>query len=811
MAVIDSESVLNDLRRLPLLNPEQKARVVAAATRSNPGPEKIVYRLVHRGWLTNFQAEALLTAKGKGLVFGDYVLLSKLGEGGMGVVFKARHLRLDRIDALKVIRTDRVGSSVVARRFQREIQLTADLNHPHIVKALDAGQVGKQFYLATEYVPGEDLTATVRREGVFLPADACLVIYQTALALQHIHERGLIHRDLKPSNIMREDRTRAVKVLDLGLCHSLNELSGSNAGTLTRDGVMLGTPDFMPPEQARNPHGVDIRADLYALGCTFFYLLTGRTPYEGSPMEKLLQHASAPVPPLVLPRCPTPPALAEIVSCMMAKRPEDRFQTPQHLIGALLALRPGQPAPSGPGLPFPQSDGVVAIDEWQSEFDLLISQDPSASGASPIPREPKPVRRRSRAGWWAAAAVALAAVSVSGFLLARGKPTPEKAEADPAPVEEEASAADELKALKKSLQSPGENREQLRNRVLTFRARNAGKPPAVGAAALLRKLPSPLDRLAPGPVEAVQVPAIRLGEPGHSVVAFNFSANDESLLVHRVGKPPEEWALPGLTATGRFVGLAVHDECSATVSADCRATLAIDPDGELSIRAEGRTRKVKPADGSAARAAILPDGKSAVVALDDSTERLVRVSLETGKIVSRLDHPSEGVQSLTVSPDGASCLVFGPENMIRVLSLSTGKLLHAFDPPPNVEASSPAGAFGPDGQYVYLIGAASTAGRFSPGTATALATYEVAPEKPNPFLPRTGTSGRPTCIAVSSDESAVAVGTRSALHLYSAATGKMTQEIHFNSPVRAVAFSTHGRVLAVAIDDGSVLLIPIKS
>lgn len=808
MAVLTSESVLEDLCRLPLLSPEQKARVQSAARRTLPAPERIVDRLVGRGWLTPFQAEALLTGRGKGLLFGDYVLLSKLGEGGMGTVFKARHIRLGRIDALKVIRPDRVSSKVIARRFLREIQLTADLNHPHIVKALDAGQVGKQFYLATEYIEGEDLTTTVRRGGVLTPADACLVIYQTTLALKHIHERGLIHRDLKPSNIMREEKARAVKVLDLGLCHCLNEftLTGSNAGTLTRDGVMLGTPDFMPPEQSRNPHGVDIRADLYSLGCTFFYLLTGRLPYEGSPVEKLMQHNTAPIPPLVLPHGPTPAALAAIVERMMAKDPEERFQSPQELIDALLSLRPVSSVPGEPGVPLPVGAGLVAVDEWQSEFDLLISQDPSASGASPIPPEPKPRRNRSHPWWWVAAAVGLVVVSVSGFLIARSRPTAERTTPDAAPVEEE--PADEMKSLRKAVLAPGGNREQLRSRVLEFRARNAAKAPAAAAASLLRKLPSPLDRLVPEKVNGTETSAVRLAEAGHSVLGLAFSPTDEQLLVFRTGKPPESWSLPSGKLADGFAGLVLREDAAATVSADARTVLAIDPEGELVVWSEGRNRRVDLEGGAkAACATILPDGRSAVVAFADSSERVVRISLETGKIVDRVDHPSEGVQSMTVSPDGAAALVWGPENMIRVLSLTNGKLIQAFD---SSMDSPTGGGFGPDGQSLYLVGAYRTAARFAPGSLNPTATYEVPAEKPNPFLPRAGTKGRPTCIAVSADEMMVAVGTRSGLHLYSAATGKVTQEIPFTTAVRAVAFSTHGRVLAVALDDGSVLLVLLK-
>jgi serine/threonine protein kinase len=392
MTILTPESLLTDLKVVPLLTPEQLARVEAAARRGTYPTERMVLRLIEKGWLTPYQGDTLLAGRATSLRFGPYILLDRLGEGGMGVVFKARHQRLGRVDALKVIRADKVASKVVARRFLREIRLTSSLEHPNIVRAIDAGQVGRQFYLATEFVQGEDLFCVVMRSGPLSLADACLAVYQVTLALQHIHERGLVHRDIKPSNLMRENATRAVKLLDLGLTGFHRDPDpGSQPGILTSDGVLLGTPDFMAPEQARTPHDVDIRADLYALGGTLFFLLTGRVPYPGSSVDKLLAHASAPVPELHLVTGPAPPAVSAIIARLMAKRPEDRYQTPREVTDALLALRPGETPTSievaSDELSFSDTPPPPA-DEWRSEFDQLLALD--GSNLHPVVRPTTP-------------------------------------------------------------------------------------------------------------------------------------------------------------------------------------------------------------------------------------------------------------------------------------------------------------------------------------------------------------------------------------------------------------------------------------
>jgi serine/threonine-protein kinase len=400
------ESLLADLRRLRLLTDDAGERLATAA---RLGVENFPRLLVEAG-LTRFQVRVAIAGHAARLVFGPYVLLDKIGEGGMGVVYKARHARTGRVDAVKVLRADKVESRTVAKRFLREIQVTSRLEHPHVVRAYDAGRIGKQLYLATEYINGTDLGTVVLTRGALSVADACLVIYQAALALRHIHEKGLVHRDLKPSNLIRDHATGAVKILDLGLSGFNTAVSPSfGGGTLTRDGVLLGTPDFMAPEQVQNPHAVDIRADLYSLGCTFFFLLTGKPPYDGTPVEKMYHHGFTPPPPLILPNGLAPPVgLAETLARLMAKRPDERFQTPQALIDALLALRPGSTGNTGPI----DHTSVAAMtpppvdDLPNGHFDHLLSGDNPVAG-TPLTRSLKRPGTGISRTWMIGAVVAL--------------------------------------------------------------------------------------------------------------------------------------------------------------------------------------------------------------------------------------------------------------------------------------------------------------------------------------------------------------------------------------------------------------------
>jgi eukaryotic-like serine/threonine-protein kinase len=351
--------------------------------RELPGADaqRLAQHLVVRGLLTPYQADQLLSGQGNELNLGPYRLLDLLGEGGMGQVFKALHNPLGRTVALKVIRAERLSQNPEAvRRFQREARAAAQLCHPNVITIFDADSVDNRHYLAMEFVEGIDLSRLVRQHGPLPIAHACDFIRQAALGLQHAHERGLVHRDIKPSNLLvslpgnsaevtdseptpptsteagdatviRRPLAAAtllpplgtlVKIVDMGLARRLNVTAGRSVdGSMTEDGLLMGTPDYIAPEQARDSHRVDIRADLYSLGCTFYYLLTGRPPFpEGSTVEKLLAHQMDEPPAVARLRPDLPVTVEMVVRKLMSKRPEDRYQTPAALAAALATMHP---------------------------------------------------------------------------------------------------------------------------------------------------------------------------------------------------------------------------------------------------------------------------------------------------------------------------------------------------------------------------------------------------------------------------------------------------------------------------------------
>ena len=274
-----------------------------------------------------------------------YELLDYLGDGGMGRVYKARQVRLDRLVAVKIVRPDRLARPGAVERFEREARAVAKLDHPNIVRIHDANEAGDVHFLVMEYLAGTDLSRMVDLRGPLPVAEACGYARQAALALGHAHGRGLVHRDIKPANLMVCDGV--VKVLDLGLARLRAPESLADDGppaaagaelvdTLTRDGAVMGTPDYMAPEQALNTAGADIRADLYALGCTLYAVLTGEVVFPGGDaLEKAKRHAAEEPRPLNAVRPGVPPKLAAVVARMMAKAPADRFQTPAEVAAAL--------------------------------------------------------------------------------------------------------------------------------------------------------------------------------------------------------------------------------------------------------------------------------------------------------------------------------------------------------------------------------------------------------------------------------------------------------------------------------------------
>ncbi len=271
---------------------------------------------------------------------GQYRLISKLGQGGMGAVYAAEHLLLKRPVAVKLLSKTRIQSARAASRFRREIEAIGKLDHPNIVRATDAGEAAGTHFLVMELVAGEDMQRIVRRAGALPVGTACEVIRQAAVALQHVHQHGLVHRDVKPVNLMVTSAGQ-VKLLDLGLALLRQLDSDVELGLtqLTEMGLVVGTLDYMAPEQAGDSRNVDIRADIYSLGCSLYHLLAGRPPFPGgTAAEKLIKHAQSEPPPLTTLRTDAPSRLSEILARSMAKSPADRYQTPGEMAQALAPL-----------------------------------------------------------------------------------------------------------------------------------------------------------------------------------------------------------------------------------------------------------------------------------------------------------------------------------------------------------------------------------------------------------------------------------------------------------------------------------------
>ena len=341
--------------------------------------------------------EPLSTVVGIGSPLGPYQLLDKLGEGGMGAVYKARHVKLGRLVALKVLPPHVLSRPDALSRFEREMKAVGALSHPNVVQALDAGEIGGVHYLSMEYVEGQDLQELIKSKGPMSVVNACKAIRQAALGLAAAHKLGLVHRDIKPSNLFVTKETGQIKILDMGLALLSEE---QTPAALTSTGQCFGTPDYMAPEQWKDAHTCDARADLYALGCTLFLLLVGRTPYGGDEYRtvprKMMGHVRDPIPDLIAARAtvrgggcqppqtsslPADPSAGEAASelkdalrlaasatsdipdgldaiyrKLMAKDPKDRFASADQLAEALAPFtRQGSSAKSSPHAPREES------------------------------------------------------------------------------------------------------------------------------------------------------------------------------------------------------------------------------------------------------------------------------------------------------------------------------------------------------------------------------------------------------------------------------------------------------------------------
>jgi serine/threonine-protein kinase len=337
------------LMRSRLLSAEQLATFqdsLPSESRPQDG-EALARELVRAKRLTKYQATAVYQGKTRGLILGDYVVLDRIGAGGMGQVYKAEHRRMGRIVAVKILPSRAIGSPESIRRFQREVRAAAKLIHPNIVTAFDAGEAEGIHYLVMEFVDGRDLATLIKESGGLPMHQAVACVLQAARGLEYAHGEGVVHRDIKPANLLL-DKRGTVKILDMGLARLEEAFGPDNASgpdRLTCSGQMMGTCDYMAPEQALNTHKADRRADIYSLGCTMYRLLTGKPPYEGmTVVEILLAHRERPIPLLRQIRPEMPPALEAICQKMMAKQPEDRYSSMTEVVEAIQACVPASPA-----------------------------------------------------------------------------------------------------------------------------------------------------------------------------------------------------------------------------------------------------------------------------------------------------------------------------------------------------------------------------------------------------------------------------------------------------------------------------------
>jgi WD40 repeat protein/serine/threonine protein kinase len=751
-----------------LLEPEHLAALGRLQSQFRE-PRSLARELIQRGWLTPYQANQIFLGKTADLVLGQYVLLERLGEGAMGQVFKARHLKMGRIVALKQIRKDRLANPTAVQRFQREIQLVAALHHPNIVLGFDADEVAGHHFFTMEYVEGISLSQWVKRYGPMPVWQACDHIRQAALGLQHAFERGLVHRDIKPGNLFLVPLAPAfgdngaaaaigthhiVKILDLGLARFDGDELVSPG--LTQVNTLLGTPDYVSPEQARDSRAADIRSDLYSLGCTFYYLLAGKAPFSGeTKMDKVLKHLME-EPPAVeqirrrqlaerrqagaavaVPQGPddeeVPDAVVAVLRKLMAKRPQDRYQTPAELSADLAALMPS----GTPVAPEPVTDRV-----WPTT---------SRGRASPMPTR-LPLRWLLVSG--AAALVLVLVGTVFALLVSSGggpASTGSGARGEP--------TASGLKAIAARIKDPTESSDTLRQELLAFQLANAGTSAALEAADLMERLPSPLDHFA-----ADQIPGTeRLpGEPPERVAVLGSHRSRHWGPVRAVAYSPD----------GQLVASGGRDGAIrlwATATGNVRTVL------------HGHT-------GEVLSLAFSADGDWLVSGSADTTVMLWELSKGTEKV--RLQEHQGPVVGVLFSPDGKTIASRSEDKTVKLWSAVTGKVQHTMRNVPNRNASL---AFSPDSKtLLWGIGDED---------AGAVQVVEVATGEMRP--PYTGLPHPVLALAHAPDAPRLAVGCRDGSIRLLDADGKERKALSGQrGAVVSLAFSPDGKTLASASAEG---------
>lgn len=709
-----------------LLAPAQLEAIRGDIAKQLPNPRVLAQELLRQGWLTPFQVNQLFLGRAADLLLGHYVVLERLGEGGVGQVFKARHRRMNRIVALKLIRRERLSDSETVGRFLREIQVVSQLSHPNVVHAFDAGPAGTGYFLAMEYVEGTDLAKLVRQSGPLPVAQATDYIRQAALGLQHAHERGLVHRDVKPPNFLvtqlpdkhghRKESAASsstwqaqapaasswglVKLLDLGLARLQRTVDGERTNLLTPAGpVMMGTPDYMSPEQAIDFHRTDIRGDIYSLGCTFYFLLAGQPPFpSGSLAQKLLRHQQAEPTPIEQLRPDVSPDIAAVLRRMLAKRPEDRFQTPGAIAEQLASLLGTAHVSGEPRLPTSSAPAgtlkppmAILLPSKPCLADQTPKIVPPAEATRPplpvaIPVAPPPRRR----AWvkLAAGIGLLGLMTLSVVLLARRSLLVPGQSPSGQPTSWPATAASNFSRLQQRWEDPREDRVQLRQDLLAFQRSKPGTAEAVRAAQLVAGLPSPLDRLAPKSIPAVE----RLPwQPPELVAVLGEQRQRHWGEVYAVAWSPDgRWIASG----GQDLDVRLWDPVTMQPRAVLRGhgsyvhSLAFAPDSRtLASASQDYTVRLWDVSGAEPRprcvlkghhnhvmaVAFAPDGQTLASAGDDCTIHLWNLSTEKPTLRGVLKGHSSDIFALAFAPDNRTLASGSKDGTVRLWDLTAAQ------------------------------------------------------------------------------------------------------------------------------------------
>ncbi|NUQ61628.1 MAG: protein kinase [Pirellulales bacterium] len=672
---------------------------------------------------------------------GDYRLLGKLGQGGMGTVYRALQVHLEKTVALKILPTERMTDSRAVARFKREMKAVGSLNHPNIVQAHDAREIQSTSILVMEYVEGCDLARLVRHNGPLRVPDACELVRQAAMGLQYVHKNKLVHRDIKPSNLML-NRAGQVKILDLGLALLQSGVSGRD---MTGSEQAMGTADYIAPEQVQDAHHVDIRADIYSLGCTLYKLLAGRAPFSGkdyhSSFDKLQAHVQRPVPPIRELRPEVPPELAAILDRMVAKAAPDRYATPGEVARAitrftsgcnLVALLRAAQAPLRPSAaseslaPATDPPAFSAMTGTQPKPCAVLAgqegQPPHPAVSEPLAKPWKPRSRGVALATGAAGAVVLLAVVIiikDQF----GRQTVVKVPGDNVTIE---VGPDGEPSKAAGTASPAAPHAPAGEGSITI-AKTKPASPVVAAEPVRIAEGEPLS---PSAIVArpAKIPGVRswtietLGHRG-KVHTLAFSPDNSLLAASSVDDAVRLWD----GSTGKLVRMLIGAGPAIDWSPDGKQLATSGPHGSIRIWNPRSGRLLKTLRGLLPVQSIAwsPDGKSVATASGSdpfegfpSHRRVLVWELESGRnqeIEATVEGKSRswlavGGTELKWSPDGTTLAIAGANGKVFQWGRKTASILRGFPAPDQSGYSHSHVDWSPDGKLLLVAGCCDSKG-----------------------------------------------------------------------------------------------------